>query len=93
MIGVLATDYIPNDTKVVPKAVRRCGGHFLGFSGGITDGGEAAYFEVNQNIPMVTDCVMKTFPQADLRPSTLARKKTAKGPEIDYSATDLMSVR
>jgi hypothetical protein len=88
----LANDYIPNDTTVIPKIIRKCGGRFLGFNGEITDGGEAAYFEAGQNIQLVTDCIAKVLPHVTLRLSMRGDKPAASGSATNDGASDLMNV-
>ncbi len=93
MSSDLANDYVPNDVKAIPRGVRKCGGRFLGFNGTITDGGEAAYFKVSQNIGLATNCIAKAFPQATLRPSTRRDRPAARASAANNDTSDLMTVR
>lgn len=60
---------IVDNTKVAIKVIDECGAHFLGVSGNVTDGAETFYIEVNGNPQMITTCIRRRMPKADLRPS------------------------
>lgn len=76
--GGYARDYIDEDVRRVPAAIRRCGARFLAFNGEITDGGEEAYFAVTKSGSV--GCVKRALPQGTVEPAPsvivdLLRKK------------------
>ncbi|HJS12931.1 hypothetical protein [Sphingopyxis sp.] len=58
-----ASDYIAGFGTKIPKAARICQVALLGFNGGITDGGEAAYFRSNRDSKMALECLKRWLPQ------------------------------
>jgi hypothetical protein len=67
MLGRLAEDYIEDDARAVPAAIKRCGAQFVAFNGRITDGGEAAYFSTDHQ--SAVECVKRALPQAAVEPA------------------------
>jgi hypothetical protein len=76
MTDDLAGDYIPQHWTVVPKTLQHCGAKFLGFDGGITDGGEAAYFTIDSDNRDAMKCIRRQLPQG-------RTEKVEKTPEIE----------
>ena len=58
-----ATDYIRDYEVRVPLAAVDCKVKLFGFSGQITDGGEAAYFEVTEDIQSKVACLKRRLPE------------------------------
>lgn len=58
-----ASDYIADFHRNIPVAAEKCGVTLLGANGGITDGGEAAYFLPQQNIEAAQACLKRNLPQ------------------------------
>ena len=79
----LATDFIDRDVLVIPPALKKCGTRLIAFNGGITDGGEEAYFSLPDGDEAVKACIKRAFPQAELKlaaPETVAWLRTRKPP-------------
>ena len=64
-----AADYIPDDVDAVPKALTKCGAHFIAFNGRVTDGGEIAYFSTFSDDNKTKTCVKMALPQAGIVPA------------------------
>ncbi|MCW2412959.1 MULTISPECIES: hypothetical protein [unclassified Sphingobium] len=58
-----ASDYIADFHRKIPAAAKRCGVTLLGANGGITDGGEAAYFLPRQSPDAAQACLKRHLPQ------------------------------
>lgn len=58
-----ADDYIQDYEVRVPRAAVDCGVRLSGFHGQITDGGEAAYFEVAENVQSKVACLRRRLPE------------------------------
>lgn len=58
-----ASDYIADFHTKIPKAAKHCQVKLLGLNGGITDGGEAAYFMPIHDIAAAQTCLKRTLPQ------------------------------
>ena len=58
-----ATDYIPEYEVRVPSAAVDCKVKLFGFDGQITDGGEAAYFEVTADVESKVACLKRKLPE------------------------------
>lgn len=59
----LASDYIADFHRKIPVFADRCRVTLLGAHGGITDGGEAAYFLPQQSAEAAQACLKRNLPQ------------------------------
>lgn len=58
-----ASDYIADFHRKIPISAEKCGVTLLGANGGITDGGEAAYFLPRQSPEAAQVCLKRNLPQ------------------------------
>ena len=58
--------FVANHETVVPGTIRTCGAEFLAFDRAVTDGGEAAYFELKPDAPGAVTCIKRRIPQGEI---------------------------
>lgn len=64
-----AADYVPQADRVVPAAIKGCGGRDLNYRTA-TDGAAAVYFTSSLPIRHVRDCMAKALPQVTIEPAS-----------------------
>jgi hypothetical protein len=60
-----ASDFISDFHTKIPQAALQCRVSLLGMNGGITDGGEAAYFLPLENEHEAKNCLERALPQGE----------------------------
>jgi hypothetical protein len=60
-----ASDYIASFGKKIPEAAKICHVTLLGYDGGISDGGEAAYFQPRPDDESAQKCLARIFPKGN----------------------------
>ena len=64
-----AADYVREGERVVPAAIKRCGGRDLRYRAA-TDGAAAVEFMSSMPLPRVRDCMGKVLPQVSIEPAS-----------------------